>query len=314
LYDFSDALKDANYKKYFILSSNHSLNNLSQLYGENHDLYFDGSSHWPKLSMYDDDSILLNMEQIPKKQEQPAFFYFHFISTHELGEIKPQNEIYTPYLNSLSELAGFSPPTVSEQKRQKQINGYDNGVYQFDQYLKQLFKLLQQKGYMDDAIVIITADHGDGLGEHGFYYHTYQLYQEDTHIPFIVYDTSGSCDLKETNYGTLIDIAPTVFDCLDLPEINTWQGITLKAETTLPRYTFHQSFRDRQELAIIKYNKDTIYKLMASKIRDNIFNYRLFELYSDPNETKNIIKSANTNLINELKDKMFNQLKSPEFR
>lgn len=64
---------------------------------------------------------------------------------------------------------------------------------------------------MQDSVVIILADHGQGLGEHGKYGHRRYLYQEQLGIPWLIYDTS------EAPYGNLefaaqIDVAPTILD------------------------------------------------------------------------------------------------------
>lgn len=307
LYDVSDALKDVGYKKYFILSSNHAINSLNDLYGTNHDMYVDGSSYWPKLSMYDDNSILLNMDKIPTKTESPAFFYFHFVSTHEIGNIEPENEVFTPYRTELSSHASFKSTELPEKIKEELVNGYDNGVFQFDRYLKKLLKKLQAKGYLENSIIIITSDHGEGLGERGNYYHTYNLYQEDIMVPLIFIDTLNECNLADSRYGTLIDIAPTIFDCLNLPKVSTWQGNSLLQKSVFPRYSFHQTFRDRTEYALIKYDGDHIYKLIASEYRGKLSNFRLFNLDLDPKEEKNLIDSVDESLFNEMKSMIINK-------
>ncbi|MCX7552940.1 sulfatase-like hydrolase/transferase [Marinicella sp. S1101] len=312
LYDLSDVLKDGGYKKYYILSANHEINSLNQLYGTNHDIYLDGASHWPKLSMYTDESVILNMDKVPEKTDAPAFFYFHFMSTHQLGKISDENKIYSPSSKDLSAFASFDKQTVSPDKIQALVNGYDNGVYQFDKYLERLFSVLSDKGYMENAIVIITGDHGEGLGERGYFYHTYQLYQEDIRVPFIMYDTSGSCTLLETDYATQIDIPPTVLDCLDFPSIDTWKGVSLMSKSVLPRYTLHQTFRGRQEIGLIKHDNNTTFKLLATNQNGTFKNYRLYELINDPGEMHNIIDSADVDLINELKQMMKQKLKPTE--
>jgi arylsulfatase A-like enzyme len=250
--------------------------------------------------MYDDEAVIMNLKELPDMDESPGMFYFHLVSTHEIGVIKPENELFKPFSRDMSAHAGFEKNELSDNDKQRLINGYDNGIFQLDKYIRDIFLVLKEKGYLEDAIVIITSDHGDGIGERGYYYHTYQLYQEDISIPLLVYDTSNRCQLVNTRYGTHIDIAPTVLDCLGLPMVSTWQGRSLLKQPAKNRFTFHQTIRNKEEFALIKEDGEHMYKLMASRVRNELYNLRLFEIYSDPHEKNDLMKSADSELVNEM--------------
>jgi len=308
LYKISDVLKDAGYKTHYLLSSSHEWNNLRELYGEGIDLYLDGNSRFPEYSMYDDRAVVLNLNEIGDYSDQPAFFYFHLISAHQISAIEPPFERFQPSSRALSELASYDPRYIAPERRQALINGYDNGVIQADNYIKEILNILGTKGYLDDAIVAITSDHGEALGERGFYYHTYRTYQEDIGIPFIFLDPSGQCRLENRTYGTLLDVSPTILDCLGFPEVPTYQGISLLEPAPAVRYTLHQSIRSRGELALIRVSRDRIYKLMLQRTRMEISNFRLFEITEDPEELNNIIDSAESELVFEMLDVVFERL------
>jgi uncharacterized sulfatase len=63
---------------------------------------------------------------------------------------------------------------------------YDAEVAYQDDYLGELFQVLAQRRRRENTLTVIVADHGDGLGEHGYMGHAFVAYQELTHVPLIV--------------------------------------------------------------------------------------------------------------------------------
>ena len=163
-------------------------------------------------------------------------------------------------------------------------------------------EILKSKGYLDDSLVIITSDHGDGLGEHGYYSHTFHLYQEEIDVPLIWID--DECKLINTKYATHIDIAPTILDCLNLPMPETWKGKSMMKEYETNRITFHQTIRNNKVIMLIEESEHHMYKLMADYKNSKIVNYRLYDIYSDPTEMINIIDSINKEHLKYLKKEL----------
>lgn len=64
---------------------------------------------------------------------------------------------------------------------------YNAEIVQQDIHLGRLFRFLQDSGALDDTMVIIAADHGEGHGDHGFKGHSFVVYQELVHVPLIVH-------------------------------------------------------------------------------------------------------------------------------
>lgn len=63
---------------------------------------------------------------------------------------------------------------------------YDAEVAYQDDYLGQLFAVLNGRSNRDNTLVIFVADHGDGLGEHGYMGHAFVAYQELVHVPLMM--------------------------------------------------------------------------------------------------------------------------------
>ena len=54
------------------------------------------------------------------------------------------------------------------------VDGYDCGIRHMDEHIGAIFELLENKGVMDDLVVIITADHGENMGSLAFTENTEQ--------------------------------------------------------------------------------------------------------------------------------------------
>ena len=64
---------------------------------------------------------------------------------------------------------------------------YDAEVTYQDDYLGELFATLADRTRADNTMTVIVSDHGDGLGEHGYFGHAFVAYQELVHVPLILH-------------------------------------------------------------------------------------------------------------------------------
>src|SRR5215831_2034503 len=68
-----------------------------------------------------------------------------------------------------------------------EIDEYDQGVKYCDDQLRFLMEALEHRGMAGNTIVIVTADHGESLAQHGLRTHGRALYRELIHVPLIVW-------------------------------------------------------------------------------------------------------------------------------
>ncbi|WP_145155944.1 sulfatase-like hydrolase/transferase [Pseudomonas oryzihabitans] len=213
-----------------ILSGDHTnFYSLKEMYGRT-DIYLDGTNQ--KAHYINDDLLILEfLKDIPQDdKKKPAFFQFHLMSTHGLGLRQKINEKFLPASNYYGWQAQKKIRIASSaEDAQKATNYYDNGVLQFDAITKEILELLEQKGYLENSTIVLTADHGEMLGEHNFFGHQRSTYEEVLNIPFIIqrrgYTEKG---LPPWPIASQIDIAPTILKELDIPAPTTWKGIALQ--------------------------------------------------------------------------------------
>ena len=96
------------------------------------------------------------------------------------------------------------------------INGYDNQVKRVAKKLPKLFGALERKGQFNNTLVILTSDHGQLLGEHGWIGHGIFLYDELVKVPLTI---KYPLNMKQFNSsGGYISLASIPNFVLDMAE------------------------------------------------------------------------------------------------
>jgi arylsulfatase A-like enzyme len=65
-------------------------------------------------------------------------------------------------------------------------DSYDNCVAYLDEQLGDLFGELQKRGLLEQTLIIVTSDHGEGFGEHELYDHGESLYRNEIRVPLLI--------------------------------------------------------------------------------------------------------------------------------
>lgn len=278
-----EVLRLHGYEAHMVLGGDHTnFYGLGDLYGEV-DSYFDGTHN---RSFYVNDDRLLTdyLERFPKWNGTPVFFQIHLMSTHPLG-LRFLDPDYEPQIN-------YSRPENhfidhSETRRESLVNFYDNGVIQTDQLIQEIKSILSKKNYLDYALVVITADHGEALGEHGQLGHANSVREPVIRIPFalIPYGRELSFGDNTNRYINQTDIAPTLLSAIGAPIPETWRGHSLL--TPIDRDFSY--FRQRSENGLIDHrDPNNIWKYWHNSRSGEEFVYNLTK---DPTENHNLADS-----------------------
>lgn len=103
---------------------------------------------------------------------------------------------------------------------------YNEGVRQADSVIGDIFKILQQKG-LGDALIIVTADHGEGLGGPGGFFHGSGVNVEVAKVPFLVIDPRKQ-KWPEQRLVSTLDVAPTLLRAIGGEPVPEWEGTALQ--------------------------------------------------------------------------------------
>ncbi|MCB9849073.1 MAG: sulfatase [Phycisphaerales bacterium] len=80
-----------------------------------------------------------------------------------------------------------------------------------DEWVGMIYDALAESGALDDTLLVITADHGENLGERGMIDHQFSMFDSTLHVPLIVRDPKCSSPGSLVSALTsLVDLAPTI--------------------------------------------------------------------------------------------------------
>lgn len=183
---------------------------------------------------------------------------------------------------------------------------YDRGVRYLDDRLGELFAALREMGIYDDALVLVTSDHGEEFREHGLFLHS-QTYDETTGVPLLVKLPGGeAAGTVVEGLVESVDIAPTVLDVLGIEVPPGLQGKSL-----LPLVRGDGPGRE----AVLSQDKlqRTRYSLRTDRyklIHDfDSGQTELYDLAADPGESRDLMAAgepvpAAARLLTELKERV----------
>ncbi len=142
-----------------------------------------------------------------------------------------QDEIL-PALKSAAELDNAHPVLAAYRQHEESLNfardetwktvrpTYQGLISQLDAHLGRIWQVLEETGRWKDTLVVLTADHGDLLGDH-WLGEKEMFYDPVVKVPLIVYDPARAADAtrgqRNARLVEAIDIVPTVLEALDLP-------------------------------------------------------------------------------------------------
>ncbi len=130
---------------------------------------------------------------------QPHFTFLNLMGTH-LPYRPPQDYLPPSIKNNPAaykmmnrfnaDAARWASPAVPPLNPDEQhvIDTFYNAeIKHQDQHLGRLLDYLWDSGALDNTMVIISADHGEGHGDHRFFGHSFVVYQELVHVPLLIY-------------------------------------------------------------------------------------------------------------------------------
>jgi arylsulfatase A-like enzyme len=162
------------------------------------------------------------------------------------------------------------------------LGRYLNAVREADAQIGRLLNELRKRNLADDTLLVITGDHGEGMGKpHEYYGHSGKIYQEDVNVPLIIWSpVLFKSPPRRDVIGAHVDLGPTVLDFLNVPLPPGWQGHSVMSPNHPKRAYFFGS-ADQYLLGVREGNFK--YILNTTCDRDE-----LYDLASDPTEQNNI--------------------------
>lgn len=117
------------------------------------------------------------------------------------------------------------PGKIEDMTQLKEfMDNYDCGVYWADYLIGQVFDKLREQGIYDDTAIIITADHGENMGELGIYGEHGTADYPTCRIPMIIKWPGCQAGKVDSDFHYHIDLVPTVAELLHVGAYPKWDG------------------------------------------------------------------------------------------
>jgi arylsulfatase A-like enzyme len=158
---------------------------------------------------------------------------------------------------------------------------YDGEIRYFDAHFKTLMDTLKGLKLYNNSLIILTADHGEGMGEHDYYFaHGEHLYNSLIHVPLII--RYGKQARRIRSLVQHIDLMPTILDIAHIKK-----GLDLRGRELMKRSGIEAEVLSElhDEYTFIDRGIKLCYNIPKKE-------YRLFNILEDPNEENNIFGTA----------------------
>jgi choline-sulfatase len=168
---------------------------------------------------------------------------------------------------------------------------YVSAVNAADAAVGKLIAIFRAQELYDDALIVITADHGQSLGAHGEESHGIFLYDETIQVPLLLkLPQKQSAGKRVQGRVSLVDIAPTILAVAGVSIPSQMQGQSLlrsaKTETDRPVYS-------RSDLPLWGFGWSALESWRAGKyLYIRAPKPELYDLYADPGAKKNLAETS----------------------
>ena len=208
--------------------------------------------------------------------EQPFFMWLHMYDPH----------------------APYEPP--EPYKSQYPGHPYLGEIAYTDSQVGRLVQELRNRELLDRTLLVIVADHGESLGEHGEAQHGFFVYDAATHVPLIMRIPFGNYGgQRRSELVSLVDVMPTVLEIIGFESGLEFQGRSLApllesgtdpGDEPETRYVYSESWYARLHYgwSDLRALRDERYKLILSSDPE------LYDLIEDPAEQHNLAGTLNT--------------------
>lgn len=206
-----------------------------------------------------------------RDRERPFLLYLHYLDPHE------------PYEPPPDDAALFEPASYGEGEAARMEAAYDAEIRFVDRELERVFAALDAEGLWESTLVVLVSDHGEEFGEHGGWYHGHTMYDEQLHVPLVVW-LPGADPRRDLEQARMLDVMPTVLDALGLRPPVELQGRSLLPRLRGERATIDAALSEEGYTELASLRRPP-WKLVVDEATGLA---RLYDLAADPGETTDV--------------------------
>jgi len=224
---------------------------------------------------------------------EPFFLFVHYFDPHA-PYVPPE-----PYVERIAgrrfPLEGRAVAGMAPQQLEQLIRRYHGEVLYTDDSLGALLDGITERRSRRSTLTVVVADHGEGLGQHGWLEHALYLYDEQIHVPLILHWPGHlpAGRRVRTQVG-LVDVAPTLAELVGLPPLASIDGRSLAAAARGgaepdPRPLFGQRYLVSEATGWDHGVKSSVRTPRWKYIRAPEASDELYDLAADAGERRNLL-------------------------
>ena len=236
-----------------------------------------------------------------RRRASPFFLWLHYVNPH--APYTPPPPYDTAFLDS-SARKGKPLPVVPDFHggipRQWAVAGEDRLGYYVAQYDGEIAAVDREVGRVLDALaasglaartlVVLTSDHGESLGEHGYYFdHGEDLFEPSMAIPLVVALPGAPAGVRSRALASTLDLVPTVLDAVKVSYPPDLAGTSLLREVRGGAGSGAARLFGGNERNLSA-TWDARYRLVSVPEGDGV-RLSLYDRVADPGETKDVSRA-----------------------
>ena len=243
---------------------------------------------------------------LDEQGQRPYFLFVNYIDAHRPYNVTPlpaeraaslpppDPEHPVKLLNELCAVVLEGGQTPAPELVQRVITQYDTALANLDLAITDLLEELEQRGRLENTIIVVTSDHGEYFGEHDLVEHSKDVYEEALRIPMIIKRPGQTAGRVLDQLGSLADLP-----CLVLAEFPADLRERLGADfpcgggATLAelRYTRMKDL-SRPYGRRFQRERTVLYEGRHKFIRSTDGQHELYDLEADPREAHNLFDAG----------------------
>jgi len=251
---------------------------------------------------FDRNAAATNARALPwlASAQEPFFLFVHYFDAHAPYVAAPKQLAQVPRYFAMraadERIAGMRPimPRLGRDELANIVRNYQAEVLEIDRAVGGLLAAIDDRGLRDRTLVVLTADHGEGLGQHGTLGHAPNVYEEQVRVPLLL-RWPGHLDAgrRIREPVGLVDVAPTIVELLGTAFTQALDGRSLteamkfgSVREPLPiigrRRRYERAFQGHRGVKF--FVRDGRWKYIAATEDPD----ELYDLTVDPRELRNL--------------------------
>ena len=235
-------------------------------------------------------AMRLARKWVETHQQEPMFLFVHLVEPHMPYEPPAADAapfIDATYAGPIGARADFTNAygKLDDADRRRIVDLYDGEVHADDRLVGTMLDTLEQLGLDRKTLVVLVADHGEELFDHGFVGHGHTLFDELLRVPLVVRFPAGEPRGRVAHQVRAMDVFPTVLEVAGIPAPPGLDAVSLvgaahgdapppATANAIAEFTYRgpdlRALRTAEEKLVFDHDAGTS---------------RLFDLIADPKET-----------------------------